>query len=319
MLLTKAQVALVRYDYKMAALALAAAQPLVTKVADALAIDNDGASQPTVGASQPTTDASVAIPTKNMHLLYLHFLALSILFHFHTGNTTVASAYLAKCHAALEQADDSGSDTMDCSPNATPEDGSAAQPLSSAFPLLSGGQLNLLDGAITMQWLTKYEFFSVVYLLSGLCMTSEANLVPSKKYLLEGFKFLEGMSMQWASHVMRLTRDANILSFTDEYDKPATTINTHLFITLKAHLFRQLLFTLLQKNEWSECEKLLPLYMDHCWSSGGATSALWRAHEWDIAVARAHIHQAMGELGLALKEFEGVAKVGWRKEVSFAF
>ena len=103
-------------------------------------------------------------PSTDVELyLFLHFVALGVLLHQHMGSTTTASEFLAHCHTLLEQ---------------------------EGFTM--SGEINLCEQRVRLQWLSKAEYFSLVYLLSGLCMSSESNLAPAKKYLVEGAKFLEG-------------------------------------------------------------------------------------------------------------------------------
>lgn len=118
-----------------------------------------------------------AVSAPNRPMISLFYSILMILYHMHLGNTTLAGEHVTLCHALLETELNPGSEESESFA------GMYRLPLS---------QNGFSSGYLNVQWLSKQDLTAVVYLLSGWVMASEPSLKASKRFLLEGIKFVEG-------------------------------------------------------------------------------------------------------------------------------
>ncbi len=102
----------------------------------------------------------------NQAVLQLYHSMLSILHYFHLGNTVLAGDLLTSCHSLLEQEEFDGDIRI-------------------SFELLPGA-------SFCFNLFTKAEAFSLIYLLSGIVMSSEPSMKSSKRFLLEGIEYVNG-------------------------------------------------------------------------------------------------------------------------------
>lgn len=164
---------------------------------------------------------------------------------------------------------------------------------------------NQHDDSLVVAWLSKSQVTSLVYLISGICVATESNLSPAKKFLLEGAKFVE----------------ARLLDLEQASDPVDGVETAEFYVQLKSCLYQQLIRILLTRCDIKDANSVLDGLLDWCSDSEQVQTLqcdqrkIWEAHADEIACAKAMLLQSEGKLAEAMNWYYGITEKTCRFEI----